>query len=109
MHSNILVVDRLSQDKLTNLTLLSRCVSILSLQLFEYIKDLNIVLNGQYLDALLTANDYTVLLEFNQGNTTQCEVTDVKVHELFCQPDKQAVLERIEQSDKVQLNATIKV
>ena len=70
---------------------------------------MNIVLYGQYLDALLTANDYTVLLEFDQGNTTQCKVTDVKVDELFCQPDKQDVLERIEQSDKLQLNATIKV
>ena len=68
----------------------------------------NLVLDGTDLDNLITAADYKVLLDFDQGNSTDCKVTDVKSNKLYCQPDKQQI-QRLAQSSDLELSASIKV
>ena len=72
------------------------------------IDEKNLVLDGTDLDSLITAADYKVLLEFDQGNSTDCKVTDVESNKLYCQPDKQQI-QRLAQSSDLELSASIKV
>ena len=79
------------------------------MQLFEFAKNQTIALPGKYLDTLLTVSDYEVLLNFERGNPIQCKALDVTQYKLYCQPDKQAILENIKQPIDTQLSADIKV
>ena len=68
----------------------------------------NLVLDGNDLDNLITVADYKVLLEFDQGNSTDCKVTVVETDKLYCQPDKDFI-QKLAQSSEVEMSASIKV